>query len=225
MKKYQSIMKFLVITDLHQNTSAIEWINRIAEENEVKAILFLGDVLSGDPSNPGDLKDARDILSKINSEIYFIPGNCDFRNIPEGVSDIVNNVHGKSFEIDGIKFAAFGGSNPTIFDTPFETSEEDIERILDPLSKDITVLMTHAPSYGILDEIPSGLNVGSKGIRSILDRYRPEVALSGHIHEAIGIKDVNGTLCINPGPARDGHAVLLTIDGDNIFAQPIGPAD
>ena len=218
-------MKFLVITDLHQNEQAVEWINRLAEDNNIKAILFLGDVLSGDPTNPGSLDDARRILSGFKKETYFIPGNCDLRDIPEGVADIVHNVHGKSFEIDGIRFAAFGGSNPTIFDTPFETSEEDIESILNPICNGIDILMTHAPSYGILDEIPSGLNVGSKGIRAIVDRYHPEVALSGHIHEAIGIKDVGGTLCINPGPARDGHAVLLTIDDGGILAQPVGPSD
>lgn len=218
-------MKFLVITDLHQNESAVEWINELASANDVRAILFLGDVLSGDPLAPGCLDDARRILSKFCKETYFIPGNCDFRDIPDGVADIVHNVHGKAFEIDGIKIAAFGGSNPTIFDTPFETSDEEIEAILDKLCDGVDILMTHAPSYGILDEIPSGLNVGSKGIKAILEKYHPEVALSGHIHEAIGIKDVDGTICINPGPARDGHAVLLTIDDGSILAQPIGPSD
>lgn len=218
-------MKFLVITDLHHEESAIEWINETAKSTDADAILFLGDVLVGDPFNPGSYEDARAILSKFETETYFIPGNCDTRDIPEKVADLVHSVHGKAFTVGGIKIAAFGGSNPTIFDTPFETSEEEIEAALDPIAKDATILMTHAPSYGILDEIPSGLNVGSKGIRAILDRYHPEVALSGHIHEAIGIKDVNGTLCINPGPARDGHAVLLTIDDGSIVAQPVGPND
>lgn len=216
-------MKFLVITDLHQHEKAVEWINDIAEKNDVKAILFLGDVLSGDPLAPGTCDDARMILSKFKKKTYFIPGNCDYRDLPEKVSDIVTVVHGKAFEIDGIKFAALGGSNPTIFGTPFEMEEEEITKMLDPISSEGMILMTHAPSFGILDEIPSNINVGSTAIRDIVKKYKPIVALSGHIHEAVGIKNIDGTLFINPGPARDGRAVILETDGKTASAEPVGP--
>lgn len=213
-------MKFLVITDLHQKASAIEWINALADENDVKAILFLGDV-----TDFGTCDDGKEILKKFNKEVYFIPGNCDPPSIPGEVEGIVHSVHGKSFKIEGLHFAALGGSNPTIFSTPFELSEEEIKSTLHPLCETDMVLMTHAPSYGILDEIPSGANVGSTSIRSIVSEFHPIVALSGHIHEAIGIKSIEGTLFVNPGPARDGHAVLLEIVDGKATAKAVGPMD
>lgn len=213
-------MKFLVITDLHENKSAIDWINRLADQYDVRSILFLGDVTDLSSCEVG-----KEILKQFKKETYFIPGNCDPKDIPEKVSDVVKSVHGKSFFIDDVKFAAFGGSNPTIFDTPFETSEEEIFRVLDSISSENMVLMTHAPSYGILDEIPSGLNVGSTAIRDIVQKYHPIVALSGHIHEAIGIKEIDGTLFINPGPAKEGHAALLEIEGNRADAKLVGPSD
>lgn len=213
-------MKFLVITDLHENASAVDWINKLADENDVRAILFLGDV-----TDMGTSDDGRKILQQLKREVYLIPGNCDPESISKDNSDIVNDVHGKAFDIDGIRFAALGGSNPTIFDTPCELQEDEIASRLEAISSNGMILMTHAPSYGILDRIPSGLSVGSKAIREIISKYHPIVALSGHIHEDIGMMDVEGTLCINPGPARDGHAILLETDGKTASAKAIGPAD
>ena len=37
-------MKFLVITDLHQKRSAIDWINDQIEKNDLEFVLCLGDV-------------------------------------------------------------------------------------------------------------------------------------------------------------------------------------
>ena len=77
----------------------------------------------------------------------------------------------RKFEIGGIRFAALGGSNPTIFDTPCELQEDEITKRLEAVSSNGMILMTHAPSYGILDHIPSGLSVGSKAIREIVRKY------------------------------------------------------
>ena len=213
-------MKFLVITDLHQNEPAVDWINDLAEKDDVRAILFLGDV-----TDMGTCEDGRKILAKFKKETYFIPGNCDPKDISEKNSDIIKDVHGKAFEIDGIRFAAFGGSDPTIFNTPCEYDEDVITSKLEAISSNGMILMTHAPSYGILDHIPNGMSVGSKAILGIVKKYKPIVALSGHIHEDVGMQTVDGTLFINPGPARDGHAVLLETDGKTASAKAVGPSD
>ncbi len=211
-------MKFLLISDLHENTDAFKWINPL--EDQVDEVLFLGDVTNCAPDEK-----ALEILRTFKKKVYFIPGNLDMRTLPEAAKDITHSVHGKAFEIDGIKFAALGASNPTIFDTPFELSEEEIEKMLDSISSKGMVLMTHAPSYGILDQIPSGLSVGSPAVKKIVDKYKPIVALSGHIHEAFGIKDIDGTLFINPGPAKEDHAAILEISNGKATARMVGPAD
>jgi Icc-related predicted phosphoesterase len=38
--------------------------------------------------------------------------------------------------------------------------------------------------------------------------------LSGHIHEARGIVEQEGTLFVNPGAAKDGFAALLDINAE-----------
>ncbi len=211
-------MKFLLISDLHENIDAFKWINPL--EDQVDEVLFLGDV-----SNCASDEKAIEILKMFKKKVYFIPGNLDMKTLPEAASEVTHSVHGKAFEINGIKFAALGGSNPTIFNTPFELSEKDIENMLDPISSEGMVLMTHAPSHGIHDKITIGLHVGSPAVKKIVEKYKPIVALSGHIHEAFGIKEKNGTLFINPGPAKEDHAAILEIKDGKASAWMVGPAD
>lgn len=213
-------MKFLILTDLHQKKSALQWINLLISKYNVDAVLFLGDV-----TDFGTSENAIEIFRMLKSEVYAIPGNCDPIDLPEKILGTVHSVHGKSFELGGIHFACLGGSNPTIFNTPFELSESDIKSKLEPISKHGMILMTHAPSYGILDVIPSGISVGSTSIREIVDEFNPIVALSGHIHESIGVKKINDTLFVNPGPAKDGYSAILTIDNNKPSVEMLGPLD
>lgn len=213
-------MKFLVITDLHQKLSSLQWINDEIHKRKPDCVLLLGDV-----TDFGTSEDARNIISAIDSEVFVIPGNCDPLDLPQSVGDIAHDMHGRSATVGGIYIAGCGGSNPTIFDTPFELSENDLYGMLLPISKQGMVLMTHAPSYGMLDEIPSGAHVGSTGIKRIVEEFRPMVAVSGHIHEAIGAKTVDGTLFVNPGPAKEGRFALVTIEDGKATAQLFGPLD
>lgn len=209
-------MRFFVITDLHQKRSMVSRINQSYRDNGCDALLFLGDA-----TDLGTAEDAVEVMSMLEGNVYAIPGNCDPRDTPERISSVVKDVHGKRFSVGDIGFAALGGSNITIFNTPFEYEEEEISELLEPISFKGMVLMTHAPPYGILDEIPSGINVGSRAILRIVEKYRPVAAVSGHIHEAIGIVNKNGTLFMNPGPAREGRAGILEIGPEGASAELI----
>lgn len=213
-------MRFLVITDLHQKRSAIEWINAEIDKNSAEFVLFLGDI-----TDFGTGKEAAEIISSINAKVYAIPGNCDPRDLPEKISDVAVNMHGKSVDLNGYRLVGLGGSNITIFDTTFELTEEELFEGLDPISSEGMILMTHAPSYGIFDEIPSGLNVGSPAVKKIVDKYRPILALSGHIHESIGVEKIGDTVFCNPGPARDGHCAFIEIVEGAVAVRLIGPLD
>jgi Icc-related predicted phosphoesterase len=128
-------------------------------------------------------------------------------------------MHGRTVTLDGIKIAGLGGSNPTIFNTPFEISEDEIFSSLDAICDDVKVIMVHAPAFGHLDMIPSGMMVGSESIRSIVEKYRPLAVLSGHVHEERGIRESDGTLFLNPGAAKEGYAALLVVDNGKVSAE------
>ena len=211
-------MKFLVITDLHQKTENIPWINGLVEEYRPEAILCLGDVTD---MGTGDM--AADIISKIDCRVYCLPGNCDARDLPEKISRVATDMHGKSAEIGGVYIAGLGGPNITIFNTPFELSEEEIDAKLRPISRPGMVLMTHAPSYDIFDHIPNGTPVGSPAIRKIVEEFKPVLALSGHIHEDFGVEKIGDTVFCNPGPAKDKYAAVVEIVEGSVTVKLIAP--
>ena len=204
-------MKFLLITDLHQHHSAMGWLNEEIEEYKVDFVIHLGDV-----TDMGTSQDAVDLLSKIKAKVYVIPGNCDPRDMPEKISGVAVDMHGKRITIDGYDIVGLGGGNISPFGTPFELDEDEIYAALKPISSQKMILMTHAPSYGMLDEIPGGIHVGSPSIKKIVDEFHPILAMSGHIHEAIGCKTENGTTFVNPGPAKDGYSAVVNVDKDGI---------
>ncbi len=213
-------MRFLVISDVHAKKDAIEATKERIERYEAEAVLVLGDITHFGPATW-----AADFIGALDVDVYAIPGNCDPPEILEAIAESGISMHGEVREIGGVVFAGLGGSNPTIFETPFELDEEDIKTILDPIAEDAMVLMLHTPPYGRNDEIPSGISVGSHSIREIVDKHRPLLVLAGHVHEARGVTEEDGIIFMNPGPARDGYAAILDIDEDDISIKLLGPQD
>ena len=215
-------MKFMVISDIHGNRSVLDWINPMIAEERVDYVLFLGEAVE----MPYEAERSAEMISLIGGERKLaIPGNIDSPGLVDLLDTVAENMHGKGKDLGDVYIAGLGGSNPTIFDTPFELQEEDILAKLDPVSKDGMVLMVHAPAYGFNDMIPSGLNVGSKAILDIVKKYRPRLVLSGHIHEAFGRMDADGTVFINPGAAKDGRCAIVTIEGDDVEVSFKGPSE
>ncbi len=215
-------MKFLVLTDLHGKKSAMEWINPMIAKEKIDCVLFLGDAVP----TPMPAEESVKMLEMIECDrILAIPGNIDDRGVPSAMNGKIECMHGIGKNVEGIYIAGLGGSNPTIFNTPFELSEEEIMEKLDSISKEGMILMVHAPAYGINDQIPSGLSVGSSSILEISKKYKPKVVLSGHIHEAFGKQEVDGTIYVNPGPAMDGRSAILETDGNSVNIRVLGPLD
>jgi Icc-related predicted phosphoesterase len=201
-------MRFLLLSDIHGRDRVAGWANDMAVEHKVDAFIVLGDITHFGPASW-----AGEFLSMLQKPVYAIPGNCD---PPELVCREIENratlLHGRKVDIGGVKFIGLGGSNPTIFETPFEMEETEIENALRPLMERHAVLVVHAPPKGINDRISTGLHVGSDVILELVQEFRPRAVLSGHIHEARGVVEHEGTLFVNPGAAKDGFAALLDIN-------------
>jgi Icc-related predicted phosphoesterase len=126
------------------------------------------------------------------------------------------NLHKKREVIGETTFIGYGGSNHTPFSTPFEVPESTIQTDLDELCQPIPslpwVLVTHAPPHNTrIDRTGKGIHVGSEAIRYIIKKYNPTIAISGHIHEAMGIDNLSQTILVNPGPAYDQNAAIVEI--------------
>jgi Icc-related predicted phosphoesterase len=83
-----------------------------------------------------------------------------------------------------------------------------------------TIFVSHTPPYNTpLDITVEGKHVGSRAVRSFVEKNQPLLALHGHIHEAfhvsgVYVTEIGKTACFNPGqmhyPALD--ALLVETD-------------
>lgn len=89
-----------------------------------------------------------------------------------------------------------------------------------------TIYVCHSPPAGMpLDLMPNGRHVGSRALRSFIERHQPLLTLHGHIHEAPSLSGqfaarIGATWCINPGSdQRRFHGVVIDIDGGMVRAN------
>lgn len=82
-----------------------------------------------------------------------------------------------------------------------------------------TAYVFHSPPFNSnLDLTHRGLHVGSKSIRSFIEREQPPLTLHGHIHESPQVSGswkewVGSTLCINPGCKKEeGRLCVVVFD-------------
>ena len=81
------------------------------------------------------------------------------------------------------------------------------------------VLVTHGPPLGVLDTTLRGEPVGCAALRGRVAQLRPRLHLFGHIHEAYGVVDHDGTLFVNASNCTlayepDNAAIVVDLPRD-----------
>ena len=86
-----------------------------------------------------------------------------------------------------------------------ETIEEDLDRLPKPLLPKRGIYVMHSPPFGTrLDLIEGGKSVGSRSIKTFIEKNQPLLTLHGHIHESPNLSGayvdrIGKTLSVNPG--------------------------
>ena len=185
---------------------------------KIDLVLILGDI-----TNFGPLDFVETFINKVTSydvDVIAIQGNCDPDGIVNAIGDVTSCLHNNIIEYNEAVLFGYGGSNETPFDTPGEVTDDKIsEDVHDLLSKydmedsKIKILVTHAPPYDTeADVIESGAHVGSHGILDAISKFKPDINLCGHVHEAKSLSKIGDTTDVaNPGMLKDNGAVLIDI--------------
>lgn len=189
------------------------------------------------------LQIAEDKLRGSGIRCFVSPGNDDIWDlddilqhqsiveVPDGCRLMVDEEH----EIIGV-----GWATPTPWNTERECSEDDYAAKIEALIGSVTNMSTaifdfHSPPYDTgLDSAPAITAelkpitimgqpemrpVGSRAVRSAVERYQPLLGLFGHVHESKGLVRLQRTLCVNPGSEYTEGALcgaLLGINGSKV---------
>jgi len=190
-------MRLVCLSDTHLRTGRLD--------------VPAGDVLlhAGDLTERGEGHEVREALAWLASLPHhhkvLIAGNHDFlfEQEPEAARALLAEFPSLTYLQDSE--ATVGGLRvwgspwqPRFFDWAFNLDRgEPLARVWARIPSGVDVLLTHGPPAGILDRTTDGRLVGCADLLAAVRRARPRLHVFGHIHEAYGRLDRDGTAFVN----------------------------
>src|SRR5262249_28918150 len=86
---------------------------------------------------------------------------------------------------------------PLFCDWAFMLPDADLASKWDKIPSGLDVLITHGPPFGILDWTNRKEHAGSATLINRVHEVKPRLHVFGHIHEAAGRTESNGTTFLN----------------------------
>tara|TARA_B100001079_G_C16240167_1_gene438646 strand:+ start:146 stop:751 length:606 start_codon:yes stop_codon:yes gene_type:complete len=179
--------KILAASDIHGDTDATKKLAAKAKKEDVDLVVLAGD-LSGFVETEGILKPFMDNDQKV----VFVPGNWD----SSVTADVLTKMYG--VKNVGRHYVKYGDVGVFGVGSPDGQLDLDEEKAFNKLKKDFgkikdlekKIMVSHIHAAGTKSEF-SGIP-GSTGVRKAIEEFQPDIFLSGHIHEAEGLKDQVG---------------------------------
>ncbi len=198
-------MKILTASDIHGDILAAKRLADRAKQEEVNLVILCGDIESENNAE----KIIEEFIKK-DKKVLLIPGNWDSFATTDFLADFfgVKNIHGYSVRYEDVGIFGCGGADigPLTRLTEkeiYDTLKKGFDKIA-YLKKKIMVTHMH-PSKSKAEF--SGVS-GSKSITKAIEKFKPDLLLCGHIHEAEGIEDrIGKTKIINVG--KEGKIIKL----------------
>jgi len=214
-------MKIVSFGDVHMATRNLARMDEVMRDTDLV-------IVSGDLTNFGGIDDAGKVINDVRrscGQVLALPGNLDTGEVipfleREGVA-----LHGRGTVIDGVAIFGCGGSNITPFKTPIELTEDEIYETLIRGYGEVRdarplVMVCHTPPFETrCDRIAGGRAVGSTAARRFIQEFKPDLCISGHIHESAGVDTLGPTTIVNAGPFKDGGYIVVTTAAGKLDAR------
>ena len=187
--------KILAVGDIHGDTGLVKKLAKKAEKENVDLVILAGDMTFVEDSTENLIGP----FIKAKKQVLLIPGNHESNATAEFMAQMypgTKNIHGYSFKKDGLGVFGAGGGD-VIFATPdkeiFEALQKGNDRLGDVEKK---IMVTHMHPRGSKSEF-SGWP-GSRAVKKAMKKFKPNVLINAHIHEASGVEEkVGKTKVIN----------------------------
>lgn len=195
-------IKILAAGDIHGDTGLVKRLAKKAKKENVDIVILAGDLTFDESSTSGIIGP----FVKEKKTVLLLHGNHESLATVDFLADLYSpsakNLHGYSFSkgdvgifgCGGADFGASPMSEKEFFET-LEKANKNLDKIKGIKKK---IMVTHMHPFKSKAEF-SGFK-GSKGIRKAISKFKPDMLLSGHIHEAEGIEEkIEKTRVINIG--------------------------
>jgi uncharacterized protein len=191
-------LRILAAGDIHGNSNLTKKLAEKAKKEKVDLVILAGDLTNFEKASKGTIGN----FIKIGKPILILHGNHESIATTDFLSQMypnTKNLHGYSFSKGDVGIFGCGGTNfgfsPMTEKGFFETLKKAHKGIKEKKKK---LMVTHMHPFKSKAEF-SGFQ-GSKGIRKAIKEFKPDIMISGHIHEAEGIEEKIGkTRVLNIG--------------------------
>jgi len=221
-------MRILIISDGH---GAIEPLDRLEPiMKDADAVLFGGDFAQyGKPETGTPFLER---LAHAHDRIFAVTGNCDEPFFKDSLDEYDISIEGSLSYYCGLVLSGSGGGSKFTGTTPNERTDEELVSDLHLVAEcageenpgeenhssgelwnNLILVIHNPPKDTKLDALSNGAHVGSPLIRSFIEKYKPLLVVSGHIHESAAIDKIGGTTLINPGALFEGKYAIAEISG------------
>lgn len=226
-------MRLLFVSDLHYSLRQFDWVLAHAHEYDVAAIG--GDLLDLASALDPDVQIAivEKYLSRLREKTRLVvcSGNHDgdSRNAAdESTAGWLRASRAEKLHVDGDGFD-LGDTRVTV--CPWWDGERSRGELAAQLERESTLVrgrwiwVHHAPPTGSRTSWTGRRFIGDTFLRGWIERYRPDIVLSGHIHnspfygEGSWIDRIDRTWVFNPGRQLGPEPTTITLDLEGMTAE------
>ena len=219
-------MRLLLVADLHYSLKQFDWL--LAQANAYDVAVIGGDLLDLSSALDADVQIAivEKYLGLLRQKVTLVvsSGNHDgdSRNAAdESIAEWLHTLRGERLHVDGDTFE-LGDTRFTV--CPWwdgEISRGEIEAQLEREAvrgRGRWVWIHHAPPEGARTSWTGRKFVGDEFLRGWIDRFQPDMVLSGHIHNSPFYADgswidrLGRTWVFNPGRQIGPQPATITLD-------------
>lgn len=204
---YRFNMKIVAISDTHCR-------HRDIRLPEADMIIHAGDICQN--GTEGEVLSFLNWFTKLDFRYkIFIAGNHDFffdgetdNYLSKIIPSNITYLNDSGIEIEG--FTIWGSPvTPWLYDGAFNRNRgRNISKHWKKIPENTDILITHGPPYGILDKNKVGFSTGCQSLKRAVKRIQPKLHVFGHIHEAGGIAEIQGTTFVNACVYADESMVI-----------------
>ena len=193
-------MKILASGDLHGDRKLTERLAEKAEKENVDLVILAGDISHFDARTENMIGP----FLKRGKKVLFVPGNHETLATADFLAEVygpeAKNLHGYSVLHKGVGIFGCGGATigPNLRleeDEIFELLQKGFKYVKDSKKK---IMVTHVhPAESIIERMTEFFR-GSTSVRKAIDKFKPDILLCAHVHEAAGIEEkIGNTRVIN----------------------------
>jgi Icc-related predicted phosphoesterase len=226
-----------IIGDVHGEQGRLSKVVDVLAELEVDGVLLVGDLIShawarehglgprARETFDAEIEQTLSRVAPLGVPTAWVPGNHDLPGVdllPDRsgpVSDPASeppwlrhapDLDRRVGEVAGLRVYGVGGAGPARFGFPYEWDEAEIDALDMP---EVDVILSHTPpARSGLDRVMNGRMVGSEAVRRLCKKAH--LLVCGHIHEAAGLVEIDGCLCLNAGALGEpyGRSQVAWVD-------------